>query len=146
MHCRPVGNRTEKTQQLGEEAISQVRQEVGKVDNWRSQPETEFMASIFGVPYRDNSLYDSVSGISLTTALFTELDDIAKRYRYSAFSVRLKIIFRLRFGFENGHFHTLQEIGDYFNVTRERIRQYVDRGFRCLRTSPRLKRLRPFIK
>ena len=37
-------------------------------------------------------------------------------------------ILKLRFGLENGHPHTLQEVADRFHVSRERIRQIEGRA------------------
>ena len=36
---------------------------------------------------------------------------------------RERQVIRLRFGLEDGKTHTLEEIGDELNVTRERVRQ-----------------------
>jgi RNA polymerase primary sigma factor len=42
-------------------------------------------------------------------------------------------VLRLYFGLDDGHSHTLEEIGRMMGVTRERIRQLRDRGLRQLR-------------
>ena len=42
-------------------------------------------------------------------------------------------VLRLRFGFEDGRPHTLEEVGKKFNVTRERVRQIESKALRRLR-------------
>lgn len=51
----------------------------------------------------------------------------------------------LRFGLEDGHPRTLEEVGKEFNVTRERIRQIEAKALRKLRHPSRSKRLKDFL-
>ena len=51
----------------------------------------------------------------------------------------------LRFGPEDGHPRTLEEVGKEFNVTRERIRQIEAKALRKLRNPVRSKRIRDFL-
>mgnify|MGYP002792656639 CR=1 FL=1 len=51
----------------------------------------------------------------------------------------------LRFGLEDGHPRTLEEVGKEFNVTRERIRQIEAKALRKLRNPIRSKRIRDFL-
>lgn len=51
----------------------------------------------------------------------------------------------LRFGLEDGHPRTLEEVGREFNVTRERIRQIEAKALRKLRNPVRSKRIRDFL-
>lgn len=60
-------------------------------------------------------------------------------------SSRERRILRLRFGLENGRTHTLEEVGRYFGVTRERIRQVEAKALSKLRHPSRRKRLRDFL-
>jgi RNA polymerase primary sigma factor len=55
-------------------------------------------------------------------------------------------ILRLRFGLVNGHFYTLEEIGDKFGVTRERVRQIEQRALRRLRHPRRSRALRNYLR
>ena len=50
-----------------------------------------------------------------------------------------------RFGLEDGHPRTLEEVGKEFNVTRERIRQIEAKALRKLRNPVRSKRIRDFL-
>ena len=54
-------------------------------------------------------------------------------------------VLSLRFGLEDGHPRTLEEVGKEFNVTRERIRQIEAKALRKLRHPNRSKRLRDFV-
>ncbi len=54
-------------------------------------------------------------------------------------------VLALRFGLEDGHPRTLEEVGAEFNVTRERIRQIEAKALRKLRHPNRSKRLRDFV-
>lgn len=51
----------------------------------------------------------------------------------------------LRFGLEDGHPRTLEEVGKEFNVTRERIRQIEAKALSKLRNPVRSKRIRDFL-
>ena len=50
----------------------------------------------------------------------------------------------LRFGLEDGHPRTLEEVGKEFNVTRERIRQIEAKALRKLRHPNRIKKLKDY--
>ena len=52
----------------------------------------------------------------------------------------------LRFGLEDGHPRTLEEVGKIFNVTRERIRQIEAKALRKLRNPVRSKKIKDFLQ
>jgi len=54
-------------------------------------------------------------------------------------------VLAMRFGLEDGHPHTLEEVGREFEVTRERIRQIEAKALRKLRHPSRSKRLKDFL-
>ena len=54
-------------------------------------------------------------------------------------------VLSLRYGLEDGHPRTLEEVGKEFNVTRERIRQIEAKALRKLRHPSRSKKLRDFL-
>ena len=54
-------------------------------------------------------------------------------------------VLRLRYGLTDGKLHTLEEVGEEFNVTRERIRQIEAKALRKLRHPSRSKVLKDFL-
>jgi len=54
-------------------------------------------------------------------------------------------VIKLRFGLEDGHSLTLEEVGKEFNVTRDRIRQIEAKAIRKLRHPSRSRRLKDFL-
>jgi RNA polymerase primary sigma factor len=52
----------------------------------------------------------------------------------------------MRFGIGETHYHTLDEVGQYFELTRERIRQIEEKALRKLKHSSRASKLRSFIE
>jgi RNA polymerase primary sigma factor len=61
-------------------------------------------------------------------------------------SERERQVLELRFGLVDGKDHTLEEVGQYFNVTRERIRQIESKALRKLRHPTRSRNLRDFLR
>jgi RNA polymerase primary sigma factor len=61
-------------------------------------------------------------------------------------SPREEKIIKMRFGLQDGSEHTLEEVGQFFAVTRERIRQIEAKALRKLRHPSRSHRLRAFLE
>jgi RNA polymerase primary sigma factor len=64
----------------------------------------------------------------------------------SSLSPRERDVLRLRFGMDDGRQRTLEEVGQLFGVTRERIRQIEAKALRKLRHPNRSKRLKEYIE
>lgn len=64
---------------------------------------------------------------------------------FAGLSDREKKVLVLRFGLEDGKDRTLEEVGQVFGVTRERIRQIEAKAFRKLRDPVRARKLKDFL-
>ena len=78
----------------------------------------------------------NVESVMLREHIDMLLEDLKERERQ---------VIVLRFGLEDGHPRTLEEVGKEFNVTRERIRQIKAKALRKLRNPVRSKRIRDFL-
>ena len=78
----------------------------------------------------------NVESVMLRELIDALLGDLKERERQ---------VIVLRFGLEDGHPRTLEEVGKEFNVTRERIRQIEAKALRKLRNPVRSKRIRDFL-
>jgi len=67
------------------------------------------------------------------------------RSALSLLSDREREVLELRFGLKDGRDHTLEEVSNYFDVTRERIRQIEAKALRKLRHPSRSKQLRDYL-
>ena len=85
------------------------------------------------------------AGVSPTEAMIkVNLKEKTAQVLRSLNSREEKII-RMRFGLEDGSEHTLEEVGQAFQVTRERIRQIESKALRKLRHPSRSRSLRAFV-
>jgi RNA polymerase primary sigma factor len=80
---------------------------------------------------------DSIIGLSLREQTNKVLNTLTPREEK---------VLRLRFGLSDGCEHTLEEVGQDFAVTRERIRQIEAKALRKLRHPSRSKKLRSFLE
>ena len=74
--------------------------------------------------------------------------NLAKQTRtvLSTLDKREEKILRMRFGIGENHDHTLEEVGQDFNVTRERIRQIEEKALRKLMHPSRAEKLKTFVE
>ena len=78
----------------------------------------------------------NIESVMLREQIDELLDDLKDREK--------QVIIR-RFGLEDGHPRTLEEVGKEFNVTRERIRQIEAKALRKLRNPVRSRKIRDFL-
>ena len=78
---------------------------------------------------------DATSNALLAEALKEILDTLTEREAD---------VLRMRFGMYDGRTHTLEEVGQLFGVTRERIRQIENKAIRKLRHPSRAKKIKDF--
>jgi RNA polymerase primary sigma factor len=77
--------------------------------------------------------------------LMAESLRVEVRRALSTLSDREAEVVRLYFGLDNEHSLTLEEIGERFNLTRERVRQIKEKAIRRLRHASRSKALRAYL-
>ena len=65
---------------------------------------------------------------------------------FKTLTPREEKVLRMRFGIGEKSDHTLEEVGQDFEVTRERIRQIEAKALRKLRHPSRSKQLKPFVE
>ncbi|MEN8240990.1 MAG: sigma-70 family RNA polymerase sigma factor [Chloroflexota bacterium] len=82
----------------------------------------------------------SPSQVTFQKMLGEKLEDVL-----ATLSPREARILRLRFGLENGKAYTLEEVGEKFGLTRERIRQIEGKALRRLRHPMRSRQLREYL-
>lgn len=95
----------------------------------------------------DDTVADTLVGatpdpeaMAMHASLHETLDELLQ-----ALTPREERILRLRFGLEDGESHTLEQVGQLFDVTRERIRQIEAKALRKLRHPSRSFRLQAFL-
>jgi RNA polymerase primary sigma factor len=83
----------------------------------------------------------SPSEVAISVSLKEKVASMLKKL-----SPREERIIRMRFGFDDGNPHTLEEVGQTFAVTRERIRQIEAKTLRKLRHPSRSSHVRTFLE
>ena len=96
----------------------------------------------------DSSLGDFIADDSalqpLDSAIHANLKETCTRI-LSSLTPREERVLRMRFGIGMNTDHTLEEVGQQFNVTRERIRQIEAKALRKLKHPSRSRKLRSFL-
>ena len=93
----------------------------------------------------DAAKYNKKSGVNAPD--FRLMNDSLKQGLESIFeelTPREARILKLRFGLEDGKDRTLEEVGNIYNVTRERIRQIEAKALKKLRHPKRLEKLKEY--
>jgi RNA polymerase primary sigma factor len=121
-----TAERVEEIQKLGREPVS-LETPVGEEDGTELGSLIPDSAAI--------SPLDAVTDVLLKEQLERVLDSLDGREQR---------VIRLRFGLDDGHARTLEEVGREFGLTRERIRQIESGALRKLRHPSRSRKLREF--
>lgn len=96
----------------------------------------------------ENSLLDVLANDSEETPDSGLMNDSLRREVQRALSTltqREEDVITLYFGLNGEHALTLEEIGEKFNLTRERVRQIKEKAIRRLRHTSRSKALKPYL-
>lgn len=96
----------------------------------------------------DNRLLDVIQDLRTPTPdsdLMSESLKEEVRRALNTLSEREAQVIRLYFGLDQEHSLTLEEIGEKFNLTRERVRQIKEKAIRRLRHASRSKALRSYL-
>jgi RNA polymerase primary sigma factor len=121
-----TAERVEEIQKLGREPVS-LETPVGEDDGTELGSLIPDSAAV--------SPLDAVTDVLLKEQLERVLDSLDGREQR---------VIRLRFGLDDGHARTLEEVGREFGLTRERIRQIESGALRKLRHPSRSRKLREF--
>jgi RNA polymerase primary sigma factor len=96
-------------------------------------------ASMLGDFIEDKDVENPANRIAFTL-LHEEIADVLK-----TLPEREQEVLKMRFGLDDGYSLTLEEVGLYFNITRERIRQIEAKALRRLRHPRRSRKLKEFL-
>lgn len=94
--------------------------------------------------YLGDFIEDKNAVLPIDAAIHSNLREITTRI-LSSLTPREERVLRMRFGIGMNSDHTLEEVGQQFNVTRERIRQIEAKALRKLKHPTRSKKLRSFL-
>ncbi|MEE1185782.1 MAG: RNA polymerase sigma factor RpoD [Acutalibacteraceae bacterium] len=135
-------NGKEPTEEQIAEAMDSTVEKVREI--MRVAQETVSMETPIG-PEEDSRLMDFIrdedalapDDAALKTITNEDIDSVLK-----TLTPREEAVIRLRFGLEDGRCHTLEQVGEQFDVTRERIRQIEAKALRKLRHPVRSSKFR----
>ena len=88
----------------------------------------------------EDELTPSPLEMTFKTMLHDKIDEVL-----NTLSPREARIIRLRFGLDNGRVYTLEEVGEKFGLTRERIRQIEGKALRQLRHPHKARQLKDYL-
>jgi RNA polymerase primary sigma factor len=117
--------------------ILKISQNTTSLENPVGDSEDDSVLGDFIADDRQVSPYEATSRQMLS-------EDISKVF--GALSDREALVLKMRFGLEGKKAMTLEEVGQKFGVTRERIRQIEAKALRKLRHPSRRKRLQDFLE
>lgn len=123
-----------KSLNISEEKVSDVLKMAQETISLESPVGEEEESSIGDfLPDSTKNVESEVMKKELRSDLFKAMDEVL--------SAREQVVIRMRYGLDgSGRFKTLEECGDYFGITRERIRQIESKALRKLQNSRKSKR------
>ncbi|MEI7838154.1 MAG: RNA polymerase sigma factor RpoD [bacterium] len=118
------------------EHIMKIKQDISSLDASIKDDEEESVLSDFIEDEDTISPEESATGQLMKEQIKSLLGALTEREQK---------ILKLRFGLEDGKYHTLEEVGQEFSVTRERIRQIEAKALAKLRKHKDSKKLHDYI-
>ena len=115
---------------------AEVRKALSVPEAWCWDDAPDMLARVLEVEDEEQQADTLATAISLRRALRSALETLKEREAQ---------VLVYRFGLEDGEYRTLEEVGQYFSVTRERIRQLESKGLARLRRPSTASLLHPFI-
>ena len=100
--------------------------------------------SAFLLSPRAHAIEDKNAILPIDAAIQSNLRETTTRV-LASLSPREERVLRMRFGIGMNTDHTLEEVGQQFSVTRERIRQIEAKALRKLKHPSRSRKLRSFL-
>jgi RNA polymerase primary sigma factor len=133
---------------LPEEIAAEMNEDIDKVRYiLKISQETISLGTTIGDDDEDSTLEDFIEDVKTVTpdreAALMLLKDYVKEI-ISRLSPREQKILEMRFGLVDGVAHTLEEVGQEFDVTRERIRQIEAKALEKIQKLPGIKKLRDY--
>lgn len=136
--------RTPTTAEVAEE----LNVEVEKVKNWESLS-THTVSLDEPIGEDDNVMGDLIADEKAASPEAVAMSGVLReetKNLFEALREREREVICLRFGFVNGKIYTLEEIGEKYNVTRERIRQIEAKALRKIKIRAAKKGLKMYIE
>ncbi len=136
--CEPSIKQLAEAMEISEEKVMEIMQ-IAREPASLETPIGEEDDSNLGDFVADTSTVtpeSNVEAVMLREQIDSILGDLKERERQ---------VIQLRFGLEDGHSRTLEEVGQVFGVTRERIRQIEAKALRKLRNPVRSKKIKDFL-
>ena len=119
------------------EYIMRIKQDITSLDASVRDDEDDSALGDFVVDEEAETPEEAATGQLLKEQVGKVLNTLTEREQK---------ILRMRFGLEDGKSHTLEEVGQMFNVTRERIRQIEAKALSKLRKHPEVRKLHDYLK
>jgi len=133
---------------LPEEIAAEMGEDIEKVSHViKISQDTISLETSVGKDEEDSTLEDFIEDVKNVTPDRSAALQLLKDYVIevvSKLSPRERKILEMRFGLEDGVAHTLEEVGQEFDVTRERIRQIEAKALERIRKHEGIKKLRDY--
>ena len=135
---------------MAEEAAAEMGEDIGKVRYIiKISQDTISLQAAIGDDEEDSTLEDFIEDVKTVApdraAALQLLKDYVKEI-VAQLSPREQKILEMRFGLIDGVAHTLEEVGQEFEVTRERIRQIEAKALQKLRKHETAQKLRDYLR